>query len=296
VRRIGLQMFPLGSTAKRRVLGAIAMFVIASLADDASAFECKVSESYSYVSLRWASRALPYTIEPPGSGQLSLADVTRAVDFAFEAWTLPDCTDLRFEARGVVEPVEGDRTPRVTFIGDRWTHAVDAVALTRTIYGVQDGDIRSAVIEVNEEGFAFRDVVASGCPDGIRVYDLTAVLTHEVGHLVGLDHTRSYSGAPSDPTMAPVVDVCEIVKRTLEPDDIDGLCRLYPAGEPAGHCQDLPPTPSDSYVSNTALGCTHVRPTRDPSPTVGLALLGLFALRRLRKRGRYTCPGARSER
>ncbi|MCK6547279.1 matrixin family metalloprotease [Myxococcota bacterium] len=292
VRRIVSEMSGPGPSLVRWC-ALVALTVAPSLA---AAYECKVSESYSYVSLRWASRELPYSIEAPGSGQLSLADVTRAVDFAFEAWTLPDCTDLRFAAKGVVQPVDGDRTPRVTFVREGWTHAVDAVALTRTIYGVQDGDIRSAVIEVNEDRFAFRDVVTSGCPDGIRVYDLTAVLTHEVGHLIGLDHTKSYSGAPSDPTMAPVVDVCEIVKRTLEPDDVDGLCRLYPAGEPAGHCQDLPPTPADSYVSNTPLGCTDVAAVPGPSGLGALALVAPWLAWRRWKTSPNTCPGARSRR
>src|SRR5262249_47993727 len=110
-------------------------------------------------------------------------------------------------------------------------------------------------IDVNEESWLFADA-AVACDDRQPTYDLEAVLTHEAGHLIGLDHTQpeNYAKKPS-PTMAPDVGVCEMDKRVIKPDDIAGLCVLYPKGQLPGN-GETPPEQPEPYVKNPPFGCT----------------------------------------
>lgn len=267
----------------RYACASVAVLVSFAFARPASAFECKLSESFSYVSLSWQTRLISYGVREPGSSQLEGTLVTRAVHDAFEQWTTPSCTDVQFKDEGSLNEDTPD-VNQVVFEPDTWKYARDAVALTRTTYGTEDGVIHSAIIEVNEATFQFVDA-STGCSTQDPAYDITAVLTHEVGHLLGLDHTKNFSHATTDPTMAPEVGPCEMDKRSIEPDDIMGLCLLYPVGEPPGHCKRIP-AQADPYVGNAAFGCSLMDADRDEGSTLGLlALIGVFFGTRARRSG-----------
>jgi hypothetical protein len=53
-------------------------------------------------------------------------------------------------------------------------------------------------------------------------YDVQAVLTHELGHALGLDHSPIAAA-----TMYPLVGTGRVTARTLEPDDLAGMQALY---------------------------------------------------------------------
>jgi hypothetical protein len=218
----------------------------------AHAFECKRSDKYDWISLRWNQRVIPFYVQAGAS-----ADVSH-IEAAFGTWSANDCTDIRFEYAGVVNGGEADLN-QVVFIRENWSspegrdpRPADAVAVTLTTYTRDDGEIQNGIIEVNEERFTFAEVTES-CGDS-DTYDLIAVVTHEVGHFIGLDHTMLFTGVPGDPTMAPQVGECEADKRTLEADDIEALCLIYPRGQPARSCDSLPT--ESSYVSNRIFGCS----------------------------------------
>ncbi len=92
------------------------------------------------------------------------------------------------------------------------------VALT-PLWFHANGVIQDADVLFNGAGFNF---TTSGAPGRFDVED---VATHELGHLLGLDH----SGAASA-TMYPYVDQGLVLQRSLAQDEISGLRDAYPAG------------------------------------------------------------------
>lgn len=256
-----------------------------ALAPPARAFVCKVSVKYSFVSLHWDTRLIAYGVARPGSVSFQAETMMAAIDSSFAAWSSQPCTDIQFVGQGMVDPAAAD-VNQVVFVRSDWAHEPQALALTVTQYGIEDGVIQSATINVNEAQHDFTDA-SGGCQDAPPTYDLQSAVTHEVGHLLGLDHTQLANyhqpPEPGDPTMAPNLAACTTDKRVLKADDIEGLCTLYPKDGPTGTCSGLPQQDGD-YVSNTPLSCSAARgPCPMQGPLWGIpVLLASLAARRPR--------------
>ncbi|HEY3593083.1 MAG TPA: matrixin family metalloprotease, partial [Polyangiaceae bacterium] len=193
----------------------------------------------------------------------------------------------------------------IMFHDDGWDDAANGViALTTVSFGKTSGRIYDADIEIN----GLNTITTDATRDTVTGYDLQSILTHESGHFMGLAHAiLSCSPAAGDcPTMSPNYPPNSIDFRTLEMDDINGICAIYPTGrlanddtcEPcngfASECgTDVAPA-NASYPMNCAIidpsgGCSVARGPGDSGLTapaeIGGACLALLALRR-RKRGR----------
>jgi len=100
--------------------------------------------------------------------------------------------------------------------------------------------------------------------------DLQNLVTHEAGHFIGLAHPADLAGNATL-TMYGGSSPGEVSKRSLEADDVAGLCAIYPAGAPPSSCVAPP-------GDGSCLGC-------GSSGSGALALLVLFGLvPRLRRR------------
>jgi MYXO-CTERM domain-containing protein len=104
------------------------------------------------------------------------------------------------------------------FIDSGWPHNFTDIALTTTTFGVESGRLLEADIEVNGQ-----DYVLTASDDEV-VVDLLSVLTHEAGHFFGLSHVYD-----EGPTMYDAyTGVGSVTSRSLESDDIAGMCAIYP--------------------------------------------------------------------
>ena len=106
-----------------------------------------------------------------------------------------------------------DETNASGFFGGSGTVAVTPV------FFFNDGRIADADILYNGGDFQFTTEGAGGR------YDVQDVGTHELGHLIGFDHS-GWAGA----TMYPFVDPTVIAHRSLSDDDLTGLRTAYPMG------------------------------------------------------------------
>ena len=193
---------------------------------------------------------------------------------AASAWSYPTlaCTDVRL---GMVEESEAtadvgnDATNMIVFRQDTWCRqptSVDdagvpqpdcfpssALAVTSIFKNSKTGEILDADIEFNGVNYTWGDLV--GQPDlrTSTTADFQNALTHELGHVLGLDHncytksdnqprSNDNTGAPeadcynnptldatvADATMYPSVILSDTLRRDLSEDDQQGICGIYP--------------------------------------------------------------------
>jgi hypothetical protein len=114
---------------------------------------------------------------------------------------------------------------------DDWQTSAQVVALTSTFYDPITGEIYDADIEFND--FYYEFGAQTSYPPSTTVIDLQSTTTHEIGHMLGFDHS-AVPGA----TMDPFTDAGSTQKRSLAQDDIDALCTVYPLEEDPEVCRE----------------------------------------------------------
>jgi hypothetical protein len=164
-----------------------------------------------------------------------------------------------------------------------------ALAVTTLFKNKNTGDILDADIAFNAVDYTWGDKVALPQLETGNTVDFQNALTHELGHVAGLDHS-CYAPADNQPrqldntgspevdcynnpslpdsiagsTMYPSVSLGDTERRDLAPDDQQGICDIYPT------------TPSDGCGCAT-LG-RHSSPGMTPSLSAALTAGALVAL------------------
>jgi hypothetical protein len=190
----------------------------------AQAYKLTKTEGGDVVS--WLANCRTFYMDPAGWPGGRGEALTKAVSQSILVWDGVECSDLTVAYGGEVEALKagyascGNNRNEITFRGS-WSYMQEAVAYTTLTYLADDGTLVDADIECNLDDFELTLYPA----DNPQAMDLQSVLTHEMGHAVGLDHS-----ADGDSTMYFSAPPGEVKKRTLSDDDRDGLCQLYPAG------------------------------------------------------------------
>lgn len=123
---------------------------------------------------------------------------------------------------------------------DCWHYARGTIALTTTTFDQQSGFIYGADIEANAYSFIFTTVDAPPCVSPVFnqscvATDVENTMTHEIGHLLGLDHT-SYPGSTMNASAPPG----ETSKRSIDQGSKEFICETYPKGLVSRDCVIIP--------------------------------------------------------
>ncbi|MFL5356747.1 myxosortase-dependent metalloprotease, MXAN_2677/MXAN_2678 family [Archangium sp.] len=166
-----------------------------------------------------------------------------------------------------------------------WDHGAATIGLTTTTFSFRTGYILDADIELNAStngrGFTFTTVDSPPCDGQVSsecvVTDIQNTLTHELGHVVGLDHV-SVPGSTMEPTAPPG----ETHKRIIDAGSAQGFCDAYPRGLPPTQCGERPDLGRhfQAVSTGTGVGCGAAPGSLFPAA----ALLGALALGRRRER------------
>lgn len=261
-----LALFAIGLAAmisRRRALAIVVAFGLVGLAPiEASAFRCSRVGFDTGPSLIWNTREIRWSM-----GTVLTADIAdpmtteQAIINSFDEWAAPTCSDLTLPYQGKKAGLTagfvdgGPNDNAVVFVSSGWVYDAAIIAVTTNAFDSTSGVVFDSDIEINDQHFTFVDA-DDGCNPMSGAMDLQNAITHEVGHVIGLDHP------PIDPkyaqaTMFASAPSCETRKRTLDADDSDGLCSIYPAGRPNHQCF-APEGPSFVQTGkDDGFGCSH---------------------------------------
>lgn len=223
-----------------------AVALVLLTANSASAFVRSVTPQGD--SLAWVTNCIDYFIHEDGSDDVNFSAVESEVVRAFNEWEEPNCSNVNFTYSGVTREKRAGYFQNENNLNlivwreggegvDEWEHEPSIIAVTTNTYCTEinalcpfKGAIIDADIEMNGERFRFTNARL----EALTEFDLGNTLTHEIGHLIGLDHTDD-----RDATMFASAPPGELDKRSLEEDDIDGVCDVFPVRPDEAACYQL---------------------------------------------------------
>ncbi|MCZ7683509.1 MAG: matrixin family metalloprotease [Sandaracinaceae bacterium] len=231
--------------------------------------------------------AIALSVAAP-SDDLSAEQVAGVLARSIATWEAVECggrplgidLEILADASTCVAPLYRDDAGNVNtimFVQDWGDRAYDpaAFAVTTVWHRRSTGEILDVDMEINERRGPYGICPPEGCLD-TRTVDLENVVTHELGHYLGLAHSSE-----PDATMYASALAGETIKRDLTADDVAGICAVYPPGRPSGECDFTPRGRAGAALRET--GCSVAAPGA-PGSRAALAQVALVALALRRRR------------
>ena len=249
------------------------------------------------------SSCTSYTVNEEGYEpyDISAKRFNALVGEAFDRWLSVDCgggerPSLRVESFGIVSCDEvsynsySGNVSVFVFRGDWALFDVNAFALTTVSFEKTTGEIYDVDVEING---TIPNLVIDDPAGGV---DLASILTHEVGHFLGLAHSEDVSEEEPSSDASPVMrqyytpyvdDLTE-----LRVDDVEGICSAYPPDRKTdsdscyprhGFARDCRFQPLEARG-----GCAFVPGANNPGGLSAAAMASLLfgSVRRFRRRRR----------
>src|SRR5258707_558998 len=215
---------------RRRILSAmVALVALLSAQAPSRAYTLQYRDGAGIVARRWLARpiivAFSSSLSSPPANIKTGSDVIGAARRALESWA--SVADIQFlETRSTAQMVSpanaGDRINLITVSADNAALFGSSESPGRTrVFSDSGGGIVEADIALNPNQFFSSD----GTP---ATYDLESTFAHEVGHLLGLEHS-AVIGATMQPRQAQngLYGLPAFTQRTLSADDAAGARALY---------------------------------------------------------------------
>jgi hypothetical protein len=185
----------------------------------AHAFMLKKTKTGNAV--RWSTPVISMSVDPE-LDEFFGKDVVRAsLTIATDAWrglnNVPDVTISD-------QPAPGYQTATRTngiYLMKPWPFAKEQLAVTVSTYDLEGHMIGADILVNGESDYAY--LPEGDDIPGMAHHDIAAVLTHEMGHVLGLDESPNDQSA----TMWPYIRGGEVHQRSLSDDDEQGIVSAY---------------------------------------------------------------------
>lgn len=241
--------------------------------------------------LSWHTGCVSFSVQRDGSEKrdISFDQLHNIASGAFDKWLSVECADglpsLDADNRSPVrcarpEYNSGDHNANVIMFRDSdWPYAgaYATLALTTITFNFDTGEIFDADIEINSANTE----ISTG--NSSVQFDLDSILTHEIGHFLGLSHSNVRSA-----TMYHEYKEGDTALRDLAADDEDGICATYPSDRDISGDSCEPRHGFSGECDRQSKGGCRVDPANLGSAThtgwLALGLLGLGGLAWARRR------------
>lgn len=177
----------------------------------------------------WETPCISIYLNEDGTDRMPFESVSDIVAKSVSAWNVPEVSSLRMFYAGLTNETRVGYNPYTTrnaniivFRDDAWDEDPTIMALTSVVFRNSSGKIYDADIEINTFQYAF-GIVTPRSKGGL--IDLQNTLTHELGHVIGLDHSDV-----EDATMFPYSTNGVTYMQTLDDDDRAAIAAVYPGG------------------------------------------------------------------
>jgi Matrixin len=202
--------------ANVRYLGALFVIMAAQVAvlPNAVAYEQTRTEFGARLRLTSLPARVRLDTPVPGFSDGGQAALLRAI----LAWNSRVCSSPMF----VATDEDDDVLIEIVTVLDGWKYGAVIAAHTKVNSDPYEGDIRHVVIEIDGQR-----KWAAGAEIASDSLDLESVLLHELGHALGLDHSRN-----SHAIMRAGIKPGQI-RRNLHEDDLFGACDIIKYSKPA---------------------------------------------------------------
>lgn len=212
-------------------LRILIIFLISCLISGGVTFGFTVKTSPDGVLRQWPEEdtAIFYVISSAGEG--SRSETVGALSRAFAVWERSSRGNIKFifQGRSEKKRAQKDGSNTLVWVEKEWNYDPEVVAVSTTWYFPGTGLIEEADIEFNARDWRWS---ADGSGEELNIQ---AVTLHEVGHLLGIDHSFN-PGAVMHGSFVPH----QPLRKVLSGDDLEALLFLYPPANYRLAVCDLP--------------------------------------------------------